>query len=85
MSGALLCEIYLELVRKTKAFWKKLNAAGMTIAAALEPTIRQVERSVEPFITPLYKPKDLVGVPELIGTGIFLKIEDCVFILTAAM
>jgi len=84
MSGSFPRAIYLEFVGKTKAFWKKLNAVGMTIAAALEPTIRQVEQSVEPVITPLYVPKDLVGVPELIGTGVFLKIEDKVFILTAA-
>jgi hypothetical protein len=69
---------------KTKEYWKQLNAVAQTIAVALEPAIRKVEKDVEPFLTPLYKPKDLVGAPELIGTGVFLAIEASVFILTAA-
>ncbi|HWE86332.1 MAG TPA: hypothetical protein VG267_15420 [Terracidiphilus sp.] len=69
---------------KSKEDWKYVNELGMTLAESIEPTIREVERSVEPFVTPLYKPKDFVSAPELIGTGVFLKIGASVFILTAA-
>ena len=69
---------------RDKEWWRSLKSALVPLVEADAKRSVGVLSEIEASTVPLYSPKNLVGVPEVIATGVLLAIRECVFLLTAA-
>jgi hypothetical protein len=71
-------------VSRNKSWWKSLELASVGFASEQSERLAGSLGAIQSCTLPLYGPKNLKGVPELIATGVLLSIGECVFLLTAA-